>query len=297
VNPIAIRNLTKRYGTQTVVDDVTFDVAAGSIYGLLGPNGAGKSTTFKCLLGLARADSGSVAIEGAPVSPQTFERLGFVPERSALYESMTVQHHFDVARRSYARYDADRAAELGALFKLDRNKLVRKLSKGQHTALALALAFAIRPSVLVLDEPTSGLDPIFQRAVLDLMIDAAAGGSALLFSSHQIGQVERAADRVGILRAGKLVVDGDLDTLRGDRKVIEAVFEHEAVRPNGLASDPRVGRLQLSGRILRAYVQRDAAGVVGEIESLGPRSVNVFDLSLEDMFLDAVGETAGKDER
>ncbi len=290
MNTIAIRNLSKRYGAFTAVDDLTLDVAEGSVYGLLGPNGAGKSTTFKCLLGLVRPDSGSIALAGAPLGPATFEYLAFVPEKSALYEWMTVGEHLEYARRSYASFDAARAKELGALFKLEPNKRVRRLSKGQHTALALALAFAIRPRLLVLDEPASGLDPIFQRVVLDLMIDAAAGGSAVLFSSHQIGQVERAADRVGILRSGKLVVDGDLDTLKGNQKLVEAVFDGDAPSPNGLAADPRIALFERNGRIMRVHVVRDAPGVVSTIEQLGPRSVSVFDLSLEDMFLGAVGE-------
>jgi ABC-2 type transport system ATP-binding protein len=287
---IAIHNLTKRYGAQTAVDDLSCEVAEGSVYGLLGPNGAGKSTAFKCVLGLARPNAGSITIDGKPLAPATFEFLSFVPERPALYEWMTVRQHFELARRTYARFDTARAAELGAIFKLDSAKRVKRLSKGQHTAVALALAFSIRPRVMVLDEPASGLDPIFQRVVLDLIIDAAAGGAAILFSSHQIGQVERAADRIGILNNGKLVLEGDLDTLKGNQKVVEAVFDSEALAPNGLADDQRVARIVLSGRIMRVYVRRDAGGIVTALEALAPRSLSVFDLSLEDMFLGAVDD-------
>ena len=218
MNAISIANLTKRYGAQLAVDDFSLTLEDGAVCGLLGPNGAGKSTAFKCLLGLDRATSGTIDVAGAPVTAKTFEYLAYVPETSALYENYSVGSHIEAARRTYGSFDVARAAELAATFKLDSKKRVRRLSKGQKTALALVLAFAIRPRVLVLDEPASGLDPIFQRTVLDLIIDASAGGASVLFSSHQIGQVERAADTIAVLRRGKLVLRGDIDTLKGDEK-------------------------------------------------------------------------------
>ena len=292
MNTISIRNLTKRYGEQVAVDALSLEVESGSVCGLLGPNGAGKSTAFKCLLGLIRPTTGELAISGAPVSPSTFESLAYVPEKNTLYEWMTVKEHFELCRRTYARFDAARASELAALFKLDSGKKIKRLSKGQQTAVALALAFSIRPPVLVLDEPASGLDPIFQRTVLDLIIDAAAGGATVLFSSHQIGQVERAADRVAILKNGKLVLDGNLDTLKGDEKIVEAVFDLDALSPNGLASDPRIRRIVRNGRILRAYVRSGSEEIAASLEALHPKSVSVYDLSLEDIFLGAVSDAA-----
>jgi len=292
VNAIDIAHLTKRYGAQLAVDDLSLDVSAGSVCGLLGPNGAGKSTTFKCLLALAQPTSGTIAVDGAAVTPKTFEYLAYVPELSALYENFTVGQHLEVTRRSFRTFDPARAAELAATFKLDSKKRIGKLSKGQRTAVALVLAFAIRPRVLVLDEPASGLDPIFQRAVLDLIIDAAAGGAAVLFSSHQIGQVERAADSIAVLRGGRLVLRGDIDTLKGDEKVVEAIFSSDAPSVNGLASDARVRRVERNGRILRLHVRSDADGVAREIQALDPRTVDVLDLTLEDIFLGAVSDDA-----
>ncbi len=292
MNAIEIANLTKTYGAQRAVDDVSLSVPDGGVCGLLGPNGAGKSTTFKCLLALAQPTSGTIAVEGAAVTPKTFDYLAYVPETSALYENFTVGQHLEVTRRSYDAFDPARAAELAATFKLDSNKRIGKLSKGQRTAVALVLAFSIRPRVLVLDEPASGLDPIFQRAVLDLIIDAAAGGAAVLFSSHQIGQVERAADTIAVLRGGRLVLRGDIDTLKGDQKVVEAIFASDAPSVNGLASDARVQRVERNGRILRLHVSSDADGVAREIQALAPRTVDVLDLTLEDIFLGAVSDDA-----
>jgi ABC-2 type transport system ATP-binding protein len=286
--PIAIRDLTKCYGSVDAVSHLTLDIAEGSVCGLLGPNGAGKTTTFKCLLGFARPNSGTVAIDGAPLTAAVFERLSYVPEKSALYEWMTVAEHLEMNRRSYRTFDAARARELIDIFELDLKKRVKTISKGQHTALALVLAFSIRPRLLVLDEPASGLDPVRQRAVLDLIIDAAAGGATVLFSSHQITQVERAADRIAILKEGKLVLDGDVDTLKGNEKIVEAFFESELPSLNGLSNDARVRRIERSGRMLRAYVSRESEAVARDVAALGAKRVDVVNLNLEDIFLGAV---------
>ncbi len=267
---IAIRDLTKRYKDFEAVSNLTLEVEPGSICGLLGPNGAGKSTTFKCLLGLARPTSGSIEIEGAPLTPATFETLGYVPERSALYEWLTVEQHLEFNRRTYAAYDARRANDLIGMFKLDPKKKVKRLSKGQHTALALSLAFSFRPRILILDEPASGLDPVFQRLVLDLIIEAAA-------------------DRVAILKDGKLIVDGSVDELKSAEKIVEAIFDHTAPSLDGLADDPRVRRIERSGRILRAYVKSDSEFFARRLNELGPKNVSVLDLNLEDIFITAVG--------
>jgi len=291
VNVIAIDHLTKRYGSQLAVDDVSLAVPAGSVCGLLGPNGAGKSTTFKCLLGLARSTASTMTVAGKPVGPATFETLAYVPERPALYEWLTPRDHFEIARRVYARFDRTRAAELAATFAIDLTKRVGKLSKGQQTAVSLALAFAIRPAVLVLDEPASGLDPVFQRVVLDLIVDAAAGGATVLFSSHQIGQVERAADRIAIMARGRLVLAGDLDELKGNEKVVEAIFPHDVPPLGDLERDPRVRRIERNGRVLRIAARSDPAGIARALGPYGPRTTDVLDVGLEDIFLGAVGAT------
>jgi ABC-2 type transport system ATP-binding protein len=285
---ISIKNLSKRYGTFTAVSDLSLEVERGSICGLLGPNGSGKTTTFKCLLGFARPNAGTMLIDDAPLAPATFERLSYVPERSALYGWMTVGEHIESHRRSFKTFDPARATELLSTFKLDPAKRVKRMSKGQQTALAIVLAFSTRPDVLILDEPASGLDPIFQRVVIDLMIEASAGGATTLFSSHQITQVERAADHVAIMRAGHIVLDGTVDSLKSTEKVVEAIFDQSVPPIDGLASDKRVRRIERSGRILRAYVNADSDDVARQVEGLGPRSVSVLDLNLEDIFLAAV---------
>jgi ABC-2 type transport system ATP-binding protein len=287
--PISLRNLTKTYGPFTAVDDVSLDVAEGSICGLLGPNGAGKTTTFKSLLGFVRPTAGTIAIEGKPITPETFETLAYVPERATLYDAFTIADHLELYRRSYKTYDAARANELIALFELDPRKRAKRLSKGMRTAVSLTLAFSIRPRVLILDEPSSGLDPVHQRQVLDLMIDAAANGASVLFSSHQVGQVERAADSVAIMKNGKLIVNSVIDDLKSGEKIIEAVFAGPVPDLGDLAGDPRIVRVERSESTLRVVTREDSDAIAQRVFALKPKSIRTIDLNLEEIFMNAVG--------
>lgn len=287
---IAIDHLTKRYGSFEAVSDLTLHVGAGSICGLLGPNGAGKTTAMKCLLGLLHPTSGTLAVSGSAVGPQTFEYLAYVPETSALFGELTVQQHLELDRRSQPRHDPQRASELARVFDLDLRKRVRALSKGQKTALALVLALASRPRVLVLDEPSSGLDPVFQRVVLDLLIECATDGGTVLFSSHQIGQVERAADHVAILRAGKLMLYRDVESLKASEKVVEATFEAAIGDLNGTFNQPAIRRVERAGNMIRISVRENENEIAKQIEQLRPTSLRIVNRNLEDIFLDVVSE-------
>ncbi|HEY6235599.1 MAG TPA: ABC transporter ATP-binding protein [Candidatus Elarobacter sp.] len=284
---IAISGLTKRYGDVLAVDDVSLEVPEGSVCGLLGRNGAGKTTAFKCLLGFARADAGEVRFDGAPLEAHTFAKLGYVPERPELYRWLTVAQHIEYARRSQPAFDAARAKELVATFRLNERKKAGKLSKGQQTALALILALVHRPKVLILDEPASGLDPVMQRVVLDILVDAATSGATILISSHQIGQIDRAADRVAIMRDGKIVVAGVIDDLREASRVVEATFAGDVPELTGL--DPAM-RIERVGTSVRAHANGRADAVAARFGALGAVGVRVVDRSLEDLFLDAVDD-------
>jgi ABC-2 type transport system ATP-binding protein len=287
---IAISGLTKRYNGVAVVDDVTLEVPTGSVCGLLGRNGAGKTTTFKCLLGFAKPDSGTFTFDGAPLTTQTFATLGYVPERAQLYGWMTVRQHMDLVRRTQPNYDEARANELLATFRLDPRKKAKKLSKGQQTALSVIVALASKPSLLILDEPASGLDPVMQRAVLDILVESATSGATILLSSHQIGQIERAADRVAIMRDGKLVLSGELDDLRAASKVVEATFD--GAIPD-LGSVAGVTRWETAGLTARGYANGRAENVAAQLTAIGGHGVRVLDRSLEDLFLEAVADDEG----
>jgi ABC-2 type transport system ATP-binding protein len=285
---ITITNLRKYYGKSAAVDDFTLEIPSATVFGLLGPNGAGKTTTFKCMLGLARPTSGRILYDGKPLMPATFEQIAYVPERSVLYDWMTVEEHVEMNRRAFAKFSPARAFELLETFNVERQKRARALSKGMRTAVMVAMAFARNAEILVLDEPTGGLDPVNQRHVLSLMINEAAKGNSIIFSSHQIGQVERAAENIAVMDRGRLVLQGLVDDLKADRKIVEGIFPDVTFTLDGIANDPRVARSDRTERIVRLLVTGGAADIASRLSSAGAMAVRVLDLNLEDIFLYAV---------
>jgi ABC-2 type transport system ATP-binding protein len=288
MSTITIDHLRKTYGPFAAIDDLSVTIPQGCVFGLLGPNGAGKSTTFKCMLGLARPTAGTVRYDGAPLVPQTLERIAYVPERSVLYDWMTVAEHVEMQRRAYKNFSVERARELLVQFSIDPRKRARALSKGMRTATMVALAIARNADTLILDEPTSGLDPMNQRHVLNLIINESARGATVIFSSHQIGQVERAAERIAVIAKGKIVLEGAVDDLKADRKIVEAIFPSEQFALNGMAGDPRVLRVERNGRIVRVLTADGAPAIMASLEAMGAGGLRIVDLNLEDIFLFAV---------
>jgi ABC-2 type transport system ATP-binding protein len=288
MSTITISNLRKTYGPIAAVDGLSLEIPSASVFGLLGPNGAGKTTTFKCMLDLARPTSGEIRYDGKTLVPETFEKIAYVPERNVLYDWMTVAEHIEMNRRAYTSFDPKRALELLAQFNIDTRRRTRVLSKGMRTAVMVAIAFARNAEVLILDEPTSGLDPVNQRHVLSLIINEAAKGNSVLFSSHQIGQVERAAERIAVMDRGRLVLEGLVDDLKADRKIVEGIYPDVTYTLDGIAGDPRVARVDRTERIVRLLVTSGADDVAALLTRAGAVGVRAVDLNLEDIFLYAV---------
>jgi ABC-2 type transport system ATP-binding protein len=288
MNPLRIEHLTKRYGNEAAVDDLTLSISPGSVFGLLGRNGAGKSTTIACALGLIAKTSGTIELFGEMLQPHVYDRVAFVPEINALDGWMTPAQHAEFRRRCFSRFDVALMGEMIERFEINAYRPIRKASKGQRQAVALALAFAQRPDLMVFDEPASGLDPVLQRRLLDAIVSAAADGTAVLFSSHQIGHVEQAAERIGILDRGKLVLEANVDDLRAQREIIEAIFE----RPPDLSRIPELAsaNLEVDGTRIRVFANGNAAAIEERLRALSPLSVSRRGMNLEQIFFATVGQ-------
>jgi ABC-2 type transport system ATP-binding protein len=214
--------LTKRYGDFTALDGCTLDVAAGEIFGLLGPNGAGKTTLLRILLGYLRPTSGCAEIAGHDCVRDTLAvraRTAYLPGEARLFRRMTghgVLDFFADLRPGCRRAEAGRVADrLG----LDCTRQVARMSTGMRQKLALAVVLATEAALVILDEPTANLDPTARAEVLDLVVEARAAGRTVIFSSHVLSEVEETCDRVAILRAGRVVHEQRLDTLRRSHRI------------------------------------------------------------------------------
>jgi ABC-2 type transport system ATP-binding protein len=216
--PIAVEHLTVRYGRQVALDDVTVRVPRGSVYALLGRNGAGKSSLIRCLLGQQRPQVGRTLLHGLDSWSQRTRvmlRTGVVPEEPDAPPNMTVPGIVAFCGRLYPAWDGAAVAARNRRFEIPQNVPFGRLSKGQKGLVALALALGHNPDLLILDDPTLGLDVAARKALYEEVVaDLADRGTTVLLTTHDLTGVEGIADRVGILRGGKLVLDDTLETLK-----------------------------------------------------------------------------------
>ncbi len=231
---IHTEGLTKRYGDSVALDHLDLEVATGEVVGYLGPNGAGKTTTIRLLLALSQPTSGHCRIFGLdsqrhPVA--THRRLAFVAGEANLWPSLTGLETLVLLGRVHGRADVAYRDELIDRFDLDPSKKVRAYSKGNHQKVILIAALMVRPDLLILDEPTSGLDPLMEQAFRHCIGEARDRGQTVFLSSHIMSEVEVLCDRVGILRAGKLIEMGTLAEMRH--------FERAERRGNSRRPGPR----------------------------------------------------------
>jgi len=211
--------LRKSYGDNLVLEDVTFRVEPGQMFGFCGANGAGKTTTMRIALGLARADAGEVRWQGQPIDLEVRRRIGYMPEERGLYPKMPVAAQLEYFARLHGMNPlaAKRSASelLDGMGLEDRGKdALEKLSLGNQQRVQLAAALVSNPDVLILDEPFSGLDPTGVDALAANLAERRSRGVPVLFSSHQLDLVERLCDAVGILAGGQIVASGTVDQLR-----------------------------------------------------------------------------------
>ena len=220
---IAISELTRRFGAKTALDSVSLSLPRGAVYGLVGANGAGKTTLIKHILGLLRAESGSVRVFGIdPVAdPVTvLSRIGYLSEEHDLPAWMRIGELISYSRAFYPDWDDSYAEELRRAFELDPAAKIRTLSKGQKARAGLLVALAHRPELLVLDEPSSGLDPIVRRDILGAVIRTIADeGRTVLFSSHLLEEVEEVADHVTMIATGRIALSAPLEEIRESHRI------------------------------------------------------------------------------
>jgi ABC-2 type transport system ATP-binding protein len=211
-------DLSRRYGNIAALDSLSFGVQAGHVVGFLGPNGAGKTTTMRAIFGLTQLDGGSVRWRGAPVDQKSRRRFGYMPEERGLYPGMKVGEQVEYLGRLHgmSSHDAARSTQewLERLNIADRrDDKVEVLSHGNQQRVQLAAALVHDPELIILDEPLSGLDPVGIDAMGQVLVDQARAGCCVIFSSHQLDQVEDLCERVTIVDHGHLVVSGTVDEL------------------------------------------------------------------------------------
>lgn len=229
---VEIRDVSRRFGTKLALDGVSLTVPRGSVFGLVGENGAGKTTLIKHMLGLLKAQQGTVRVFGKdPVADPVgvLSRIGYLSEEPDIPGWMRIDELMRYAQAFYSTWDDAYADQLRADFGLQPSLQIKNLSKGQRARAGLMMALAYRPDLLLLDEPSSGLDPIVRRDILGAIIRTIADeGRTVLFSSHLLSEVERVSDHVAMVRGGKIVFCDTLERIKANH--FRAAFEFESAR-------------------------------------------------------------------
>ncbi len=291
-NAIAISGLRKTFGPTTALDGLDLDVARGEVHGFLGPNGAGKTTTIRVLLGLLRADDGDVRLLGGDPwldAVALHRRLAYVPGDVELWPNLTGGEAIDLFARLRGGLNKRRREELIERFDLDPTKKGRTYSKGNRQKVALISAFASDVEVFLLDEPTAGLDPLMEVVFQEVVAEVKAAGATVLLSSHILAQVEKLADRVSIIRLGRIVQSGTLAELRHlTRTSIEAVTTEPVTELGDIQGVHHV--VTEDGRV-RFDVDTDALGAAVErLNRAGLRSLTSHPPTLEELMLRHYGD-------
>lgn len=294
-------DLTLSYGRMRAVDRLNVTVHEGEIYGFLGRNGAGKTSTIRMLMGLIRPDAGQIELlgfRGRRIGTRQKQRIGFVSQEQHFYPWMTCQGLGDFVSGFYPTWDKAEFSRLLQLLDLPPRRKAGHLSGGMRVKLALALALAHRPPILILDEPTSGLDPVSRREFLEIIrVQARTNNRTTFFSSHLIDEVERVADRVGMIHKGQLCYEGDIGTLQASvRRVRYVESEEELKADDSQLRDAFIHQVEEHGfTVLRDDFDDPAAIILRgdpaawQNAPFAPSATS--QLSLEDIFIAIAGET------
>ncbi len=283
---ITINNISKRFGRQVALDGVSFTVEEGDIFGFLGPNGAGKSTTLRCLLDFLHPNSGKITIfdkDAHRDSVRLRKLIGYVPAEPMLYADLSVKKHIAFVATGHTTTVLEKAHELASQLGLDVSKRIKQLSTGNQQKVALILALAAQPKLLILDEPTRGLDPLLRSQLHDILRDYRDGGGTVLLSSHDLSEVDELCNRIAVIQNGKVIEDTSMEKLRKKQgHTIKIIFDGPAPNLTDLASEIIHQTHQSAEFIVRGDMQPTLALLAKQ----KLKDITIRTASLEDIFME-----------
>lgn len=286
---IVLKGLTKNYGKHRGINNISFSVNKGEIFGFIGPNGAGKSTTIRTLMGLIRPTAGSATIFGLDCQTQAHviaKSLGYLPSEDSYYENMKVHGLLQYTADLYGINCKAKMHELSERLNLDLSRRISDLSLGNRKKVGIVSAFMVSPKLVIMDEPTSGLDPLIQQTFYDILQEENRRGTTIFLSSHILSEVQKLCDRAAILKEGKLISIQPIKELResGYKKI--SVTVKNAI-PNNFFNLPGIANYSEKADKTSATFMYNGniSAVVDKIHNLALEDVFLEEPSLEEIFL------------
>ncbi|WHX39885.1 ABC transporter ATP-binding protein [Mesobacillus sp. AQ2] len=287
MNVIEIKNLTKMYGKSRGIENVSFNVEEGEIFGFIGPNGAGKSTTIRTLLSLIYPTSGSATIFGKDIitaAPEIKKDIGYLPSEVFYYDNMKVMDLLKYSASFYKKNCTGRIKELAEIMELDLTKKIDDLSLGNKKKVGIVQGLLHEPKLIILDEPTSGLDPLMQQKFFDLLEKENKKGATILFSSHILSEVQRLCDRVAIIKDGRIVTVEKISTLK-ENTYKKFKIESNAAINKELFNIEGVNQLQQDGPIISFLFRGNVNSIMKKIAEIEIANLWVEEPDLEEIFM------------
>lgn len=292
---LIVEGLTKRFSNGKGIDEVTFTVKKGEVFGFLGPNGAGKSTTIRHIMGFMKPDHGYASIQGLDVwkAQGTVQKhIGYLPGEINFFDGMTGISFLKFMSSMQGMKDYSKRDRLIERLQFDATTPIRKMSKGMKQKVGIVAAFMHSPEVIILDEPTSGLDPLMQKVFIDLVLEEKSVGTTFLMSSHSFQEIERTCDRAAIIKDGRIITVKDIHELQSmQRKLFEVTFQNSEDAERFAASGLQVEAHE--GSMVRIAVQGNYDQFLMETGKYMIRSIDVFTQNLEDIFMDYYDREGG----
>lgn len=294
MNIIEIKNLTKYYGKSRGIEDVSFNVEEGEIFGFIGPNGAGKSTTIRTLLALIYPTSGRASIFGKDCikfAPEIARDVGYLPSEVFYYDKMRVIDLLKYAASFYKKDCSKRIKELAEIMDLELGKRIDDLSFGNKKKVGIVQGLLHEPKLIILDEPTSGLDPLMQQKFFDLLLEENRKGAAILLSSHVLGEVQRLCSRVAIIKDGKIIrLEKMSDLTEHNYKKIR--IETQAEIGQGDFAISGVNNLEVRDRKVSFLFKGNINLILKKLAEVEIINIWIEEPSLEEIFMHYYGKEA-----
>lgn len=280
---LKIEKLTKYYGNNLGVENVSLEIKDGEIFGFIGPNGAGKSTTIKCILNFLNKNNGVITLDGEEITDITKQYIGYLPGEVNLYDNMTVMEMIKYSNSFYKVDCMKKANYLIKKLELDVHKKIDELSLGNLKKLGIVLALMHNPKLIIFDEPTSGLDPLMQEVFFELMLEEKSKGNTIFLSSHNLNEVKKVCDRIAIIRKGKIIEQGTIKEIAKNNFVIIKIAAKDIKKVKLPLKEMNVKELKED--YIEFVYNGDINKILGLIKDIKVTSLLIEEPTLEEIFM------------